>query len=72
MAPRNKMLSQYLRQQQKLDGGEHLEQSWEDKQEQGLVLGPLLLCLLAPTWAEILQTLHFFLPLCWQSNLKPV
>lgn len=48
MAPRNKMLSQYLRQQQKLDG-EQLEQSWEDKQEQGLVLGPLLLCLLAPT-----------------------
>lgn len=52
MAPRNKMLSQYLRQQQKLDG-EQLEQSWEDKQEQGLVLGPLLLCLLAPTWVEI-------------------
>lgn len=53
MAPRNKMLSQYLRQKQKLDGGEQLGQSWEDKQEQGLVLGPLLLCLLAPTWVEI-------------------
>lgn len=53
MARRNKMLSQYLRQQQKSDGGEQLEQSWEDKQEQGLVLGHLLLCLLAPTWVEI-------------------
>lgn len=53
MAHRNKMLSQHLRQQQKTDGGEQLEQSWEDKQEQGLVLGPLPLCLLAPTWGEI-------------------